>query len=101
DHPHATPLQVKAAVRADATPLRDRRAGAGVLAMTHSVVPHANSAAAGESSFDSAAWNSNAWAGVPGWQTQLASMWSGPAWTAVTWSAVTWSAVTWSSSKWS
>ena len=100
-HPHATPVQVKAAVRADATPLRDKRAGAGMLSMTNSVVPHVTAAAAGESGFNASAWNRNAWTGLPNWQTHLASMWSGPAWSAVTWSAVTWSAVTWSSSKWS
>jgi len=100
-HPGATPMQVKAAVRADATPLHDKRAGAGVVTMTHSVVPHPTSTAAGEGGFNASAWNRNAWTGVPGWQTKLASMWSGPAWNAVTWSAVTWSAVTWSSSQWS
>jgi serine protease AprX len=100
-HPGATPAQVKAAVRADATPLHDNRAGAGTVSMTHSVVPHPTPVATGEAGFNAAAWNRNAWPGVPGWQTKLASMWSGPAWNAVTWSAVTWSAVTWSSSQWS
>jgi serine protease AprX len=100
-HPHSTPAQVKAAARADATPLHDKRAGAGALTMAHSVVPHVTPAAVGESGFNAGSWNRNAWTGVPGWQTQLASMWSGPAWSAVTWSAVTWSAVTWSSSSWS
>jgi len=100
-HPHATPLQVKAAVRADAQPMSDRRAGAGLVQMTDGVVSSPSAADAGEGQFDSAAWNANAWDGISGWQTQLESMWSGPAWDAVTWSAVTWSAVTWSSSKWS
>jgi serine protease AprX len=100
-HPRATPAQVKAAVRADAAPLRDRRSGAGLLAMTHSVVPKATPARTGEAGFNAAAWKSNAWSGLPGWQSQLNKMWSGPAWSAVTWSAVTWSAVSWSSSQWS
>ena len=100
-HPHATPLQVKAAVREDAVPMSDRRAGAGLVQMTDSVVDPATPASAGEGDFTPATWNANAWNGLPGWQTQLESMWSGPAWDAVTWSAVTWSAVSWSSSQWS
>ena len=100
-HPHATPAQVKAAVRADASPVNDRRAGAGLVQMTDSVIAQPSAADAGEGQFNPATWDANAWDGVPGWQSQLESMWSGPAWDAVTWSAVTWSAVTWSDSQWS
>jgi serine protease AprX len=99
-HPHATPLQVKAAVRADATPMGDRRAGAGLVQMTDSVLD-ATAAGAGEDGLNARSWNANAWDGIQGWQAQLESMWSGPAWDAVTWSAVTWSAVSWSDSQWS
>jgi serine protease AprX len=101
EHPHATPLQVKAAIRADAAPMRDSRAGAGLVQMTDAVASDATAASAGEGGFDAVSWSANAWSGLPGWQTQLESMWSGPAWDAVTWSAVTWSAVTWSDSQWS
>lgn len=99
-HPDADPLAVKAAVRTDARAMRDARAGAGLVQMTSSTVGDSPSAA-GEASFDSASWNANAWTGVPGWQAQLESMWSGAAWTAATWSAATWSAATWSASSWS
>src|SRR5207302_237442 len=83
---------------AEASGLRDKRAGAGLVTMTHSVIPKATPARTGEGGFNRATWNADAWTGLPGWQSQLDTMWSGPAWTAVTWSAVTWSAVTWSSS---
>jgi serine protease AprX len=100
-HPHASPLQVKSAVRSQAAGLPDRRAGAGLVQMVSGDGGPASSQAAGESAFNVGAWNAAAWDGLPGWQTQLESMWSGSAWTAVTWSAVTWSAVSWSDSDWS
>jgi len=99
--PDADPLQVKAALRQQASTLRDPRAGAGLVSMVNGRGPRASADSAGESGFDANSWNSNAWQGLPGWQEHLAGMWSGPAWTAVTWSAVTWSAVSWSSSNWS
>ena len=100
-HPNATPLQVKSAVRSQATSLSDARAGAGLVQMVTGNGGPASAEAAGESDFNAGAWNAAAWNGLPGWQTQLESMWSGSAWTAVTWSAVTWSAVSWSNSDWS
>jgi serine protease AprX len=99
DHPGADPLQVKSAVRSAADPVRDSRAGAGFVSIPKRVVP-GSAGAAGESGFDAATWSTNTWTGVPGWQSQLASMWSGSAWTAATWSAATWSAATWSGSAW-
>jgi serine protease AprX len=101
DHPGADPLQVKAALRQQASNMRDPRAGAGLVSMVNGHGPRGSADAAGESGFDANSWNRNAWQGLPGWQAHLADMWSGPAWTAVTWSAVTWSAVSWSSSNWS
>jgi len=101
DHPGADALAVKSAVRSQATPVRDNRAGAGLVSMVHGPAAPGSLAAAGEAGLDSNAWNANAWQGVPNWQSHLASMWSGPAWTAVTWSGSTWSAVTWSGSTWS
>jgi serine protease AprX len=97
-HPSASPLEVKAAIRTAADPVRDARAGAGLV----SIPKRAGSAAgSGEAGFDAATWSANAWTGVPGWQSKLDSMWSGSAWTAATWSAATWSAATWSNSNWS
>jgi serine protease AprX len=100
DHPSADPLQVKAAIRTTANPLRDSRAGAGFVSIPNRAVA-GSATAAGEASFDAATWGANAWTGVPGWQSHLDSMWSGAAWTAATWSAATWSAATWSDSNWS
>jgi serine protease AprX len=100
-HPDASPLQVKSALRGDALAVRDTRAGAGLVQMVDGDGQPASPAAAGESGFNAGAWNAAAWDGLPGWQTELDSMWSGSAWTAVTWSAVTWSAVSWSDSNWS
>ena len=100
DHPSADPLTVKAAIRTAATPIRDSRAGAGFVAIPNGAVA-GSATAAGEANFDAATWSANAWTGVPNWQSQLTSMWSGAAWTAATWSAATWSAATWSNSTWS
>jgi serine protease AprX len=100
-HPHASVVQVKSALRANAQRVHSKRGGRGLVRMTAGVVPHASLKTAGESGWNQKAWNDNAWSGLPDWQTHLASMWSGPAWNAVTWSAVTWSAVTWSNSAWS
>jgi serine protease AprX len=100
DHPDADPLQVKAAIRAAAAPLRDSRAGAGLVAIPKRAAG-ASTAAAGEAGFTPASWNANAWTGVPDWQSRLNGMWSGDAWSAATWSAATWSAATWSDSNWS
>jgi serine protease AprX len=100
EHPSATVRQVKAAVRGDAAPVRDTRAGAGLVQMVQGGGAGGSADAAGEGEFNAGAWNAAAWNGLPGWQSQLDSMWSGSAWTAVTWSAVTWSAVSWSDSDW-
>lgn len=100
-HPDASPLQVKSAVRNAATGMHDSRAGAGMVQLVNGAGGDVSATAAGEASFDAVSWSANAWQGVPGWQTQLQSMWSGPAWDAITWSAITWSAVSWSSSTWS
>ena len=100
-HPHASVVQVKSAVRANAVRVHSARGGRGLVRMTASLVRHASAKTAGESGWNHKTWDDNAWTGLPGWQSHLASMWSGPAWSAVTWSAVTWSAVTWSNSVWS
>ena len=100
-HPGASPLDVKAAIRTAADPVRDARAGAGLVTIPKRSAGSASSSAAGEAGFDAATWGANAWTGAPGWQSKLDSMWSGDAWTAATWSAATWSAATWSSSNWS
>ena len=100
DHPGASPLDVKSAIRTAADPVRDSRAGAGFVSIPKRAVA-GSASAAGESRFDAATWGANAWTGVSGWQSALDSMWSGAAWTAATWSAATWSAATWSDSNWS
>ncbi|MDQ1747201.1 MAG: serine protease AprX [Frankiaceae bacterium] len=97
-HPSASPLEVKAAIRTAADPVRDARAGAGLVSIPKRA---GSSGGSGESGFDAATWSANTWTGVPGWQSKLDSMWSGSAWTAATWSAATWSAATWSNSNWS
>ena len=100
-HPDASVRQVKAAIRNEADPVRDSRAGAGLVQMVKGSGGSDSADAAGERNFNAGEWNAAAWNGLPGWQSQLDSMWSGDAWTAVTWSAVTWSAVSWSNSNWS
>jgi serine protease AprX len=100
-HPDAGVLQVKSALREGASGLRDSRAGAGVLAMVEGKGGHASADNAGEAGFNRKAWQANAWTGVKDWQSQLESMWSGPAWDATSWSATTWSATSWSNSSWS
>jgi serine protease AprX len=100
DHPGASPLEVKSAIRTAADPVHDARAGAGFVSIPKRGVA-GSAAAAGEAGFDAATWGANAWTGVPDWQSQLCSEWSGAAWTAATWSAATWSAATWSDSSWS
>jgi serine protease AprX len=100
DHPGASPLEVKSAIRTAADPIRDVRAGAGLVSIPKRAVDGSTSAA-GEAGFTAATWSANAWTGVPDWQSKLDSKWSGSAWTAATWSAATWSAATWSDSSWS
>ncbi|MBV9098059.1 MAG: S8 family serine peptidase [Frankiaceae bacterium] len=99
-HPNASPLEVKAAIRTAADPMRDARAGAGLVSIPKRFAG-SGVGAAGEAGFDGASWSANAWTGVRGWQSKLDAKWSGDAWSAATWSAATWSAATWSSSNWS
>ena len=101
DNPGATPLEVKSALRKQASPLNDNRAGAGLLNMVNGNGPKPSAADSGEAGWDTNSWTANAWQGVPNWQTQLESMWSGPAWDAMSWSGSTWSAMSWSGSTWS
>ena len=101
DNPGATPLAVKSALRNQASYLNDKRAGAGLLNMVNGNGPKPSVADSGEAGWDTSSWNANAWQGVPDWQSQLASMWSGPAWDAMSWSGSTWSAMSWSGSTWS
>lgn len=97
EHPSATPLAVKSALRSAATGGGDLRTGTGLVQIAHGPVRAANT---GESGFDSASWQANAFMGG-GWADWLASSWSGPAWDASSWSASSWSASSWSASSWS
>ena len=106
DHPGASPVQAKAALRDAATgEVRDPRAGAGLLAMGRNGNggnPN-RPANTGESSFDANSWQANAWTTPDGsdWASLLAGSWSAGSWSAGSWSAGSWSAGSWSGSTWS
>jgi serine protease AprX len=112
NNPGASVQQVKTVIRAQAHDLKDARAGQGLISLVDGhFTGKPSAAAAGEAGLDAAAWQNNAWTGLPDWQSHLAQMWSGPAWndqtwspsafSAVSWSAVSWSAVSWSAVSWS
>ena len=104
DHPGATPLQAKTALRdAAAGDPRDARAGAGLLSMTKNGndPKWRNSANSGENTFNANSWNANAWQPGFDWVSLLASSWSASSWSASSWSASSWSASSWSASSWS
>jgi serine protease AprX len=102
DHPAATPLQAKTALRdAAAGDPRDARAGAGLLAMTRKGNDKKSSANTGENTFDAGSWQANSWQPGFDWVSLLASSWSASSWSASSWSASSWSASSWSASSWS
>lgn len=98
DHPGATPADVKASIRWAARPLRDARAGAGLIRDTNRLVrgtdsSGAPSSASGEIGFDANSWSANSWS---------ANSWSANSWSANSWSANSWSANSWSrANSWS
>ena len=104
DHPGATPLQAKAALRdaASGDP-RDPRAGAGLLSMTKkgNDPRSRNSTNTGENTFNANSWRANSWQPGFDWVSLLASSWSASSWSASSWSASSWSASSWSASSWS
>jgi len=99
-HRHASAIRAKAAVRDAARALHKSGSGQGIVQMVTGAAASAPASDAGESHFDSDAWNRNAWQGGD-WMQWLASSWSGPAWSASSWSASSWSASSWSASSWS
>ena len=104
DHPGATPLQAKAALRDAASgDVRDPRAGAGLLSMTKkgNDPKSASSTNTGESTFDANSWQANAWQPGFDWVSLLAGSWSAGSWSAGSWSAGSWSAGSWSAATWS
>jgi serine protease AprX len=103
EHPGSTPLQVKSAVRGDATPLFSSRDGAGLVTMHEHGSGRWHSRQfdpTGEAGFDAAAWQANSWLNGA-WVDWLASSWSASTWSASSWSASSWSASSWSASSWS
>jgi len=123
EHPGLSPLQVKTVLRETATPMRDPRAGAGLLTLPsagqgwwqgggwggsghghdHGSGWGCGSVRAdptGEGCFDAAAWWRASWLGGA-WLPWLASSWSASSWSASSWSASSWSASSWSASSWS
>ena len=96
EQPHATPAQVKAALRRAAAPLPDgARDGAGLLQLGPATSDAADDPAygpgtgdpTGEGSFDANSWSANSWS---------ANSWSANSWSANSWSANSWSANSWS-----
>jgi serine protease AprX len=104
-HPGSSPIQVKTAIRTNAQPLFDRRAGAGLVSMSRNDSDHFwwhNRLAdpSGEESFDPVAWQANSWLGGA-WVSLFASSWSASSWSASSWSASSWSGSSWYASSWS
>ena len=106
DHPGATPLQAKAALRDAATgEVRTAAAGAGLLGMAKNGndPKSKTSTNTGESTFDANSWQANEWTAPDGsdWVSLLAGSWSAGSWSAGSWSAGSWSAGSWSAATWS
>jgi serine protease AprX len=106
DHPGATPVQAKAALRDAATgEVRGPRAGVGLVSMTKKGNDDKSkrSTNTGESTFDANSWQANAWTAPDGsdWVSLLAGSWSAGSWSAGSWSAGSWSAGSWSAATWS
>jgi serine protease AprX len=95
-HLHASPAEVKGAVRGAAKTLHTWGSGTGVVQM---VPTSASTTNLGESKFDADTWNRNAWQGG-NWVDWLASSWSASSWSASSWSASSWSASSWSAESW-
>lgn len=101
--PDASPVELKTALRAGASPLAGAAgSGAGVL-----TVPTGRPAAGtptGEEGFDAAAWAAGAWRSG-GWAALLASSWGSDSWSADwnadnPWAASSWGASSWGASSW-
>ena len=101
EHPGASPVAAKAALRvgAHADKKYGAAGGAGLLHMVDGKGVGKN-ADVGESSFDPQSWQTNAFMNGD-WASWLASSWSASSWSASSWSAATWSASSWSASSWS
>jgi serine protease AprX len=104
-HRGSSPLAVKTAIRTDANPLSDKRAGAGLVSMSgggpDSRWGHNRLAdPTGEASFDPRAWQANSWLGGA-WVQTLASSWSASSWSGSSWYASSWSGSSWYASSWS
>ena len=104
NHPDASPLAAKTALRANAvgSGRNDLRAGAGLVQLGNGNDRgnDGRSGDSGESGFDSQSWLTNAWQ-HNNWADWLASSWSASSWSASSWSASSWSASSWSASSWS
>jgi serine protease AprX len=105
DHPGATPVQAKAALRDSVTgEVKGNNAGAGLVQMAKkgNDPKSKNSTNTGESTFDANSWQANAWTTPQGdWTSWLAGSWSAGSWSAGSWSAGSWSAGSWSGATWS
>ncbi len=110
DNPGSTPIQVKSALRTDASPLCTWGSGAGLVTM-NTTGHHADCGwwghrrgssfdPTGEASFNPVTWQANSWL-HGAWVPWLASSWSASSWSASSWSASSWSASSWSASSWS
>jgi serine protease AprX len=96
-HPHATPLQVKSALRDAALevgPSPDVSAGAGLVAVPFRL----SETNTGESALDLEQWLATRDEWGSAWDSDV---WSARSWSARSWSARSWSARSWSSDVWS
>jgi serine protease AprX len=115
DHPDASPLEAKAALRGATRPLRDAAAGTGLLHVADRS-GRAGRAGTGEEAFDAVAWVSTPWAkaaalaaswAAASWAraASWAGSWDGDSWQAASWAsawcrAASWAAATWASAPW-
>jgi serine protease AprX len=102
-HPNATPVAVKSAIRSMADDMGTWRAGTGLISLAggrQTGRHQAQDDPTGEASFDRSSWDANSWQDGD-WVDWLASSWSASSWSASSWSASSWSASSWSASSWS
>lgn len=103
-HPDATPVQVKASLRAAADDLAGTRDGAGLVSVAKRLVtgPDGEPLGAGgddltgEASFDASSWGAGSW-GAGSWG---AGSWGASTWGASSWAASSWAAGSWGASSW-
>jgi serine protease AprX len=96
-HPTAAPVDVKAALRGSARPMRVRGTGAGLVHLdAHGWLRH-GAQDTGESGFDNVAWTTSPWAAA----SWAAASWAAASWArAFSWAGANWQAASWASTWW-